>query len=410
MDNSMHNSANPTAQPAALETLRVLELGSFIAGPFCGRLFADYGADVIKIEPPGKGDPMRRWGVADYQGQSLWWPSIARNKRAITLDLRQASGQEIFKKLVASADIIVENFRPGTLEGWGLGYEVLQAIHPGLIMVRISGFGQSGPYRDKAGFGSVAEAMGGLRYSMGYPDRPPPRVGISLGDSLAAMFGVIGGLAALQHRQQSGRGQMVDVALYEAVFALMESSLTEFMKVGALRERSGTILPGVAPSNLYPTQDGKWLQIGANADAVWRRLALLIGGEALADDPRYASHEARGQHQAQLDTLIARWTAEQPLEQLLEQLDSAAVPAGSIYSMADIVDDIHYRHREMLVEIQDKQLGSLHMPGIVPKLSATPGRVAWAGPALGEHNLQIYRELLGMTEEEYQQLQAQGVL
>jgi crotonobetainyl-CoA:carnitine CoA-transferase CaiB-like acyl-CoA transferase len=314
--------------------------------------------------------------------------------------------------LVRDADILIENFRPGTMEGWGLGYEALRTVNPAVIMVRISGFGQTGPYKDRAGFGSVGEAMGGVRYVTGYPDRPPVRTGISLGDSVAAMFGVIGALMAVYQRDRSPerRGQVIDVALYEAVFALMESSLSEYMKVGAVRERTGNIVPGVAPSNLYPTKDGKWIAIGGNADNVWRRLAGAMGRAELADDPRYKTHDARGEHQAELDELIAAWTKAQSMTELSALLAEAGVPAGGIFSVEDIVNDLHYQARDMIIRVQDEALGDLHLPGVVPKLSETPGRIAWTGPGLGEHNDEVFLGLLGLGGDEYQELKDSGVI
>jgi crotonobetainyl-CoA:carnitine CoA-transferase CaiB-like acyl-CoA transferase len=403
---------NQFSQNQSLKGVRVIEFGSYIAGPFCTRLLADFGAEVIKIEPPEKGDPMRDWGLAKYKGKSLWWPIQSRNKKCITLNLRTAEGQEIAKNLVKEADIIVENFRPGTMEKWNLGYNELKKVNPSIIMVRISGFGQSGPYKDKAGFGSVGEAIGGIRYVTGYPDKPPTRVGISIGDSVAGMFGVIGALMALHHRDNSPtkEGQYIDVALYEAVFALMESGITEFMKVGAIRERTGSTLPGIAPSNNYPTKDDKWIVIGGNADNVWKRLAATIGQPELADDARYKTHVARGENQNELDKLIANWTKTKTLSELVPILDEAGVPAGGIYTMEDIANDMHYKVREMILSVEDKELGELHIPGIVPKLSETPGQINWTGPEIGEHNQEIYQELLNFSEDDYKQLQKKGVI
>ncbi|MFC4023611.1 CaiB/BaiF CoA transferase family protein [Oceanobacillus longus] len=395
-----------------LEDIKVLEFGSFIAGPFCSRLMADFGAEVIKVESPNNGDALRNWGSSKYKGESLWWPIQARNKKCITLNLKGNEGQEIAKKLVKEADIVIENFRPGTMEKWGLGYEDLKEINPSIIMVRISGFGQTGPYKDKAGFGSVGEAMGGLKHITGYPDRPPTRVGVSIGDSLTAMFGVIGALMALHHRDHSPdrQGQLVDTALYESVFAVMESSLTEYMKVGAIRERTGTILPGVAPSNNYPTKSGKWIVIGANADNIFKRLTKVMNMEELSEDERFSSHNARGKNQEVLDAIISDWTAQYELETLTQMLDDAGVPAGGIYNAEDIANDIHYQMRDMILQITDKKLGELHMPGIVPKLSETPGSVEWTGPELGEHNEEVYKGLLGYSEREYEELKAGGVI
>ncbi|WP_438804692.1 CaiB/BaiF CoA transferase family protein [Oceanobacillus saliphilus] len=395
-----------------LQDIKVLEFGSFIAGPFCSRLMADFGAEVIKVESPTNGDPLRNWGSAKYNGESLWWPIQARNKKCVTLNLKGKEGQEIAKQLVKESDIIVENFRPGTMEKWGLGYEELKEINPSIIMVRISGFGQTGPYKDKAGFGSIGEAMGGLKHITGYPDRPPTRVGVSIGDSLTAMFGVIGALMALHHRDRSPdrQGQLVDTALYESVFAVMESSLTEYMKVGAIRERTGTILPGVAPSNNYPTKCGKWIVIGANADNIFKRLTQVMNRQELSEDDRFSSHNARGKNQEELDAIISDWTATYELETLTQMLDEAGVPAGGIYNAEDIANDIHYQMRDMILKITDKKLGELHIPGIVPKLSETPGAVEWTGPELGEHNEEVYKGILKYNDKEYARLKESGII
>ena len=408
----MNMSFDTMKENKPLQDIKVLEFGSFIAGPFCSRLMADFGAEVIKIESPTNGDPLRNWGSAKYKGESLWWPIQARNKKCITLNLKENKGQEIAKKLVKEADIVVENFRPGTMEKWGLGYEELNEINPSLIMVRISGFGQTGPYKDKAGFGSVGEAMGGLKHITGYPDRPPTRVGVSIGDSLTAMFGVIGALIALHHRNQSPDrcGQLVDTALYESVFAIMESSLTEYMKVGAIRQRTGTILPGVAPTNNYPTKSGKWIVIGANADNIFKRLTKVMDREELSRDDKFSSHNARGANQEELDNIIGEWTVQYELDELTEMLDQAGVPAGGIYTAEDIANDIHYQMRDMILQITDKKLGELHMPGIVPKLSETPGTVEWAGPELGEHNEEVFKRILGYSNKEYKELKEKGVI
>ncbi|WP_236939288.1 CaiB/BaiF CoA transferase family protein [Evansella clarkii] len=405
-------SLNEMEHKKPLEGVRVIEFGSFIAGPFCSRLLADFGAEVIKVETPNQGDPMRNWGLAKYKGKSLWWPIQSRNKKCITLNLKSQEGQRIAKDLVKEADIVVENFRPGTMEKWNLGYESLKKVNRKVIMVRISGFGQTGPYKDKAGFGSVGEAIGGIRNITGYPDKPPTRVGIAIGDSLASMFGVIGALMALHHRNQSPEyeGQFIDVALYESVFAVMESSITEYMKVGAVRERTGTILPGVAPSNNYPTKDGKWVVIGANADNVWKRLAEVMGMPELAEDSKFKDHNARGENQAELDMLIANWTKTFNLEDLVPLLDEAGVPAGGIYTVEDIANDIHYKMRDMILSVHDKELGELHIPGIVPKMSETPGKVEWTGPNLGEHNEEVYRNLLKYDKDKYDRLSQEGII
>ncbi|WP_194744645.1 CaiB/BaiF CoA transferase family protein [Thermaurantiacus tibetensis] len=393
----------------ALEGLRVLEAGTLIAGPFCGQLLADHGAEVIKIEPPPArrpgGDPMRQWG----QGKPVWFPVIARNKKTITLDLSDPRGQALVRRLVRRADIMVENFRPGTLEGWNLGWEVLRAENPGLILVRVSGYGQSGPYARRAGFGAIGEAMGGLRALVGEPDRPPARVGISIGDSLAATFACLGALMALHHRHRTGEGQVVDSAIYEAVLAVMESTVPEYTEAGVVRERSGSILPGNAPSNVYPCRDGEIL-IGANQDGVFRRLCEAMGAPELARDPRYATHAARGANQAELDARIAAWTAGLAVAEALARLEAAGVPAGRLYRVPDMLEDPHFAAREALVAVPHPEYGSLMMQAVAPRLSATPGAVRWAGPPLGAHNDEIYRGLLGLSDAELADLRQAGVI
>jgi formyl-CoA transferase len=391
-----------------LAGLRVIELGQLLAGPFCGQLLGDLGAEVIKVEDPGRGDPMREWGREKPQGLSLWWPIIARNKKCITLDVRGEQGQAVFRRLAATADIVVENLRPGTLERWGLGYDVLSAANPGLVLVRVTGFGQTGPYADHAGYGSIGEAMGGLRYVTGDPSSPPSRVGISLGDSLAAMFATIGALSALQARTRSGRGQVVDCAIYEAVLGIMESLVTEYDVAGYIRERTGAILPKIAPSNVYPTADDSFMVIGANQDTVFRRLAAAMGG-ALVDDPRFATHVARGENQDELDRLIAEWTVTIKSEELIETLRAAGVPVGRIYRAPDMLDDPHFLAREAIVRVPHPQLGDLAMQNVTPRLSATPGRVSWCGPELGEHNDEVFRDL-GLSDDELGALQSAGVV
>ena len=401
------------AAAGPLAGVRVVELGSMIAGPFCGHLLADFGAEVIKIEPPGQGDVMRQWGGV-YKGLGLYWPIIARNKKSITLDLRQPAGQELARRLLARSDVAVENFRPGTLERWGLGYEVLCRENPGLVLVRVSGYGQTGPYRDRAGFGAIGEAMGGLRYLSGEPGRPPVRVGVSLGDALAGTLGCLGALLALyarDGRRATGRGQVVDIGIYEAVWAYMESILPEYDKLGRIRERTGSILPGVAPSNVYPTAGGEWVLIAANADNVFRRFAEAIGHPEWAADARFATHLARGRHQQELDDLIAQWTSTRAIDEILALLDQAGVPAGRIYSARDIARDPHYAARGMIASVFDPQLGEeIRVQGIVPKLSATPGSIRASGPALGEHNREVYCDLLGLSEPELARLAAEGVV
>jgi succinyl-CoA--D-citramalate CoA-transferase len=401
------------ATTGPLAGVRVLELGGLIAGPFCGHLLADYGAEVIKVELPGEGDLMRQWGGL-YKGMGLYWPILARNKQAITLDLRQPAGQALFRQLTAHADVVIENFRPGTLERWGLGYDALAEANPGLILVRVTGYGQTGPYRDKAGFGAIGEAMGGLRYLTGEPGRPPVRVGVSLGDALAATMGCVGTLLALyarDGRRGSGHGQVVDVAIYEAVWAYMESILPEWTKLGTVRERTGSTLPGVAPSNVYPSREGEWVLIAANADAVFRRLAEAVGHPEWATDARFATHHARGAHQALLDSLIAEWTSQQAATEILARMDAGGVPAGRIYTARDIAQDPHYAARGMIVEQRQPELAeAVPMQGVVPKLSATPGTLHSPAPGLGEHNAAVYGGLLGLGPAELEKLRADGVI
>jgi len=367
-----------------LSNLKVVELGTLIAGPYCARLLAEFGAEVVKVESPGTGDPLRKWRRL-HEGNSLWWYAQARNKKSVAIDLKAAEGQAIVRKLAAGADILVENFRPGTMEKWGLGYEELSRENPGLVMVRLSGFGQTGPYRDKPGFGAIGESMGGMRYVTGYPDRAPVRVGISIGDSLAAMFGVIGALMAIHHRHATGRGQVVDVALYEAVFAMMESMLPEYGMDGFVRERSGAALPGIVPSNTYPCRDGKYVVIGANADSIFKRMMRAIGRPDLADDPALADNAGRVRRTEELDRVIGEWTSAHDLEAVLAVLEKAEVPSGRIYSIADIAADVHYRARDMVERHQLGESSDLLLPGFVPKLSETPGETRWVGPRLGEH-------------------------
>lgn len=394
-----------------LNGLRVVELGSLLAGPFCCRILADFGAEVIKIEQPDEGDLLRVWGHAKYEGYSLLWPIQARNKKCVTLNLRVPEGQELIKKLIAKSDVVIENFRPGTLEKWNLGYEEMSRVNKGIILTRISGYGQTGPYKDRAGFGSAAGAISGLRYLTGYPDRPPTRVGISIEDSTASLFGVIGTLSALHHREKTGLGQCVDVSLYEAVYALMESITTEYFKLGVIRERTGSTLPGVAPSNLYWTKDKKWVLIGGNADNVFRRLAEAMGKPDLVLDERFKNHTARGDNMEVIDQLVNEWTNQHTQAEILEILDRAGVPAASIYDAADIAKDQHYLAREMIISMEDPELGELKMPGIIPKLSLTPGKVKWTGPRKrGEHNEEVYCGVLGLSNSELEQYKAKGVI
>jgi succinyl-CoA---D-citramalate CoA-transferase len=385
-------------------------MGQLLAGPFCGQLLADFGAEVIKLEDPARGDPMRQWGREKPHGLSLWWPVIARNKKSVTLDLRHPEGQSLARRLLGTADVLVENFRPGTLERWGLGYDTLAERNPGLVLVRVTGFGQDGPYAPRAGYGSIGEAMGGLRYVTGDPSTPPSRSGISIGDSLAGTFAALGALLALHARARTGRGQVVDSAIYEAVLAMTESLVTENQVAGYTRERTGAILPNVAPSNVYPTADGQLVLVAANQDTVFRRLAAAMARPELADDPRYASHSARGEHQVELDGLIAGWTATLDAGRLLAALEEAGVPAGRIYRATDMLADPHYLARQAIVRLADPELGEIAMQNVAPRLSATPGRVAWPGPALGRHNREVYQGLLGLPEEEVERLADQAVI
>ena len=399
----------PAFDRGPLGDLRVLELGTLLAGPFCGQLLGDMGAEVIKIEPPGQGDPMRNWGRQKPGEPSLWWPVIARNKKAITLDLRQADGQRLLLELAAKADFLVENFRPGTLEKWNLGWDQLHAANPRLIMVRVSGYGQTGPYAGRAGFGAIGEAMGGLRYVVGNPESPPSRVGISIGDSLAATFACVGALAALNYRERTGRGQVVDSAIYEAVLGMMESLITEYDQIGYIRERTGAILPNVAPSNVYPSRDGLVL-IAANQDTVFRRLCEAMQRPALAEDVRYDSHQSRGAHQQELDELIGAWTAGFTTQDLLSLMEKHGVPAGQIYRAPEMLEDPHFAAREAIVAVTHPQFGRLRMQNVVPKLSVTPGGIRQPSPALGEHNDEIYLNLLGVPRERYDRLKAACVI
>jgi len=380
-----------------------------IAAPFASRLMAEFGADVVKIEQPGTGDPLRKWRKL-HQGTSLWWYLQARNKRSIAVDLKSEEGLRIARELAASADVVIENFRPGGMEKLGLGWETLSALNPDLTMVRISGYGQTGPYRDRPGFGAIGEAMGGLRYTTGDPASPPSRVGISIGDSLASLHGVIGALMALlQVKTGQGKGQVVDVSLYESVFNLMESLVPEFDLMGHVRERSGGALPGIAPSNTYPTADGEYVVIAGNSDAIFKRLMTLIERKDLADSPDLAHNDGRVAQSDMLDAAIAAWTSTRPASDVLAQLESAEVPAGKIFSVADIVLDEHYREREMILETTLPGDIAIKMPGITPKLSGTPGKVRWSGPTLGEHTNAVLSEM-GYGEGDIQRLRRAGAV
>ena len=396
----------------ALDGIRVLEVGTLISGPFAGRLLGDMGADVIKIEPPGSPDPLRTWGQAEVDGHHFFWTVHARNKKAVTLNLRDPRGRELFLDLAERTDIIVENFRPGTLERWDLGYDVLRQRNPGIILVRVSGYGQTGPDAGKAGYASVAEAVSGLRHMNGFPDGPPPRLALSLGDTLAGMFAAQGALAALYRRTVTGEGQIVDTALTEACLAVQESTIPDYDAGGVVRGPSGTRLEGIAPSNIYQSADGSWVVIAANQDTVFRRLCDAMGRPELAADPRFIDHGARGRNQDELDALIAGWAAGRQPDDIIETLSAAGVIAGPINTVAEVVRDPQFQARGMLVEHYDEGAArNVLGPGVVPVLTATPGGVRSAGPARpGQHNDEIYGELLGLSSNEITELTSRGVL
>lgn len=402
MNHTNEKSANSNTK-GALGDLRAIELGQLIAGPFCGQLMADHGAEVIKIEQPGVGDPMRVWG----RGKPVWWPVVARNKKSVTLNLRTEKGQDVLKNLIREADFLIENFRPGTMEKWGLGYNELSKINPRLIMVRVSGYGQTGPYSPRAGYGGIGEAMGGMRYLAGDPSTPPSRIGLSIGDSLAATYACLGAMMALHHREQTGKGQVVDSAIYEAVLAMMESTIPEYTEGGYIRERTGAILPKVAPSNVYPTSDGELL-IGANQDSVFRRLAKAMGQPELADDERYATHVARGENQQELDDLVSAWTKTLTTDEVLARMEEFGVPAGRMFRAPEMLEDPHYKARNAVVDVDHPVFKNLKMQNVFPKLSETPGEVRWAGPELGQHNDEVYKGLLGMSDEDMAALKDSG--
>jgi formyl-CoA transferase len=392
-----------------LRGVKVLELGTLIAGPLCARMLGDFGAEVIKIEAPEGGDQIRQWRQV-YQGTSLWWYVQARNKKSLTVNLRAPEGQEIVRRLVREADIVVENFRPGALEKWNLGWPQLSQVNPGIVMVRLSGFGQDGPYRDRPGFGAVAEAMGGMRYVTGYPDRPPVRLGISIGDSIAALHGVIGAMMALHERRvNGGKGQVVDVALYESVFNMMESLVPEFDVLGFKRERAGNALPGITPSNTYGTRDGKFVIIGANNDSIFKRLMTTMGRADLANDPALATNAGRAARAAELDAAIEGWTRERDLADALDLLERAEVPASRVYDAEDILNDPQYAARGMLERWKLPDGKEMKIPGTVPKLAATPGATRWLGPGLGEHTAEVL-DRLGYSAAEQENLRRRGVI
>ena len=398
------------APSGPLAGLRVIEMGTLIAGPFCGQILGDFGAEVIKIEDPRKGDPMRQWGRSLPQGLSPWWPVIGRNKKSVGLDLRQPEGQEIARRLIGKVDVVIENFRPGAMEKWGLGYEALSATHPGLVMARISGYGQTGPLSTRAGYGLIGEAMGGLRHITGEPDRPPARAGISIGDSLAAMHAVMGIMMALHSRDRTGKGQVIDAALYESVLGVMENLVTEYDLTGYVRERSGSILPGIAPSNAYPCADGDMAVIGGNGDTVFVRLCAAMNREDLAADPRFATHAARGERQGELDEIISAWTSALALDDLLNLLEAHGVPAGRIYRAPDMIEDPHFKAREAIVSVPHPVFGQVRMQNAFPKLSATPGQVRWPGPDLGAHTDEVLTDVAGLSSEAIAGLRARGVV
>ena len=410
---AVEQRAPATDGPGPLAGVRVVELGMLLAGPFTGRLLGDMGAEIIKVEPPGQPDPLRDWGHARYEGRSLWWPVQSRNKKCVTLNLREQRGQELLLELVGKSDVLIENFRPGTLEKWNLAPERLWETNPRLVIARVSGYGQTGPYAPRAGFASVAEAMGGIRYINGFPGEPPPRIHISLGDSLAGMFAVQGILAALYRRDVlgGGRGQVVDVSLMEACFALLESMVPEYDRLGIVRGPGGTGLKGVAPSNIFKSSDDTWIVIAANADAVFRRLCGAMGQPELADDPRYATHRDRGENQEELEGVIAAWAGRHTAAEIDELLNEAGVICGPIYTIADIFEDPQFQARDMLLKHEDPEFGEYVGPGIVPKFSETPGAVRWSATwEEGSHNRDVYGGLLSLSDEELEQLKQEGIL
>lgn len=394
-----------------LAGLKVIEMGQLLAGPFVGSRCADFGAEVIKVEPPGAGDPIRNWGRLQHEGKTLWWPIMARNKKSVSINLREAEGQELARRLIAEADVLIENFKPGTLEKWNMSPAELHAINPKLVIVRVSGFGQTGPYASRPGFASVGEAMSGMRYINGYPDMPPPRFGISLGDTLTSLFAFEGMMMALYWRDRNGgKGQVVDAAITESCFAMLESTVTEYSKAGFVRQPSGTGIAKIAPSNIYPTKDGTYLVIAANVDAMFRRLVAAMGQPELADDPRFTTHIARGDHAELLDSMVAAWSSQFNVKDLEAKLDEYAVVYGPINSIAQVVEDPHFRERGMIRDFEDEDFGTITIPGVFPVLSETPGEVAWLGPQeIGQHNREVYADL-GLDEGQIDALLEKGVI
>lgn len=392
-----------------LDGIKVLELGQLIAGPFATKMLGEFGAEVIKIEPPGTGDPLRKWRML-HEGTSVWWASQSRNKKSVTLNLHEREGQDVIRQLVADVDVIVENFRPGTLEKWNLGFEDLRKINPRLIMLRVSGYGQTGPYKDLPGFGVVGEAMGGLRHLSGEPDRPPVRVGISIGDSLSALHGVIGVLLALRHRDQfNGKGQVIDVALYESVFNMMESTLAEYSVFGHVRQPAGSSLPGITPSNAYRCADGKYALVAGNGDSIFKRLMALIGRDDIGNDPALAHNDGRAAQADYIDGVIGQWTAQHTLHEVLSQLHEHRIPGGRIYDAADIAQDPHYQARQMLIDGELEDGTPVTLPGVLPKLSATPGDVRRRAPLLGQDTQDIL-DRLGIDAATREQWRARGII
>ncbi len=394
----------------SLSDIRVIEMGTLLAGPFCGQLLADHGAEVIKIEQPGIGDPMRDWGQEKAEGKSLWWPIVGRGKKSVTVNLRETAGQDLIKQLVKDADVLLENFRPGTLEKWGLSPEELHAINPGLIITRVSGYGQTGPYSSQAGFGAIGEALGGIRYTTGDPSLPPTRTGVSIGDTLTAMFATIGTLNALHARSRTGEGQVVDSALYEAVLAIMESLLTEFHVAGFIRERTGSLIPNIAPANVYPTKGNGMHLISGNQDTVFKRLAEAMGQPELGNDDRYATHVARGDNQTELDNLIADWSINYTSDEIHELLNTHGVPNGKMYRAPEMLADEHFAAREAIKWVDSNDFGSIPMQNVVPKMSGTPGEIRWSGPTLGQHNLEILRDVLNLDDTAIADLHERGIV